>query len=107
MAKTAKFSDRLAQRLSIHRTATLQIEVARHPQVAPLSVHVGRSSMLRHALMPRSIRSTSSIAASAEENSATSSPDFEGFVASAPYTTQCDSRSMFPWRNAFFGRSVV
>jgi ParB family chromosome partitioning protein len=27
-------SDRLAQRLSAHRTAALQIEVARHPQVA-------------------------------------------------------------------------
>ncbi|MGR0114277.1 ParB/RepB/Spo0J family partition protein [Ralstonia pseudosolanacearum] len=30
----ANLSDRLAQRLSAHRTATLQIEVARHPQVA-------------------------------------------------------------------------
>src|SRR3546814_13157917 len=27
-------SDRLAQRLSAHRTAALQIEMARHPQVA-------------------------------------------------------------------------
>ncbi|SVK37502.1 Uncharacterised protein [Acinetobacter baumannii] len=27
-------SDKLAQRLSAHRTAALQIEVARHPQVA-------------------------------------------------------------------------
>jgi len=27
-------SDRLAQRLSAHRTAALQIEVARHPQAA-------------------------------------------------------------------------
>ncbi len=33
-AKTPATSDRLAQRLSAHRTAALQIEVARHPQVA-------------------------------------------------------------------------
>ncbi len=32
--KPAAMSDRLAQRLSAHRTAALQIEVARHPQVA-------------------------------------------------------------------------
>ena len=32
--KAPAMSDRLAQRLSAHRTATLQIEVARHPQVA-------------------------------------------------------------------------
>ena len=32
--KTAAMSDRLAQRLSAHRTGALQIEVARHPQVA-------------------------------------------------------------------------
>ncbi|HCA7628863.1 TPA: ParB/RepB/Spo0J family partition protein [Pseudomonas aeruginosa] len=32
--KTATMSDRLAQRLSAHRTAALQIEVARHPQMA-------------------------------------------------------------------------
>lgn len=32
--KTATMSDRLAQRLSAHRTAALQTEVARHPQVA-------------------------------------------------------------------------
>ncbi len=32
--KTATMSDRLAQWLSAHRTAALQIEVARHPQVA-------------------------------------------------------------------------
>ncbi|WP_436916423.1 ParB N-terminal domain-containing protein [Klebsiella pneumoniae] len=32
--KTAAISDRLAQRLIAHRTAALQIEVARHPQVA-------------------------------------------------------------------------
>ena len=33
-AAKAAISDRLAQRLSAHRTAALQIEVARHPQVA-------------------------------------------------------------------------
>ncbi|EBJ2702470.1 ParB/RepB/Spo0J family partition protein [Salmonella enterica subsp. enterica serovar Infantis] len=32
--KAASLSDRLAQRLSAHRTAALQIEVARHPHVA-------------------------------------------------------------------------
>lgn len=32
-AKAPAMSDRLAQRLSAHRTAALQIEVARHPQV--------------------------------------------------------------------------
>ncbi|NGM78789.1 ParB/RepB/Spo0J family partition protein [Burkholderia multivorans] len=32
--ETASLSDRLAQRLSAHRTAALQIEVARHPHVA-------------------------------------------------------------------------
>ncbi len=32
--KAASLSDRLTQRLSAHRTAALQIEVARHPQVA-------------------------------------------------------------------------
>lgn len=32
--KTANVSDRLAQRLNAHRTAALQIEVARHPHVA-------------------------------------------------------------------------
>jgi ParB family chromosome partitioning protein len=32
--KTASVSDRLAQRLSAHRTAALQIEVARHPHIA-------------------------------------------------------------------------
>jgi ParB family chromosome partitioning protein len=33
-AQASVVSDRLAQRLSAHRTAALQIEVARHPQVA-------------------------------------------------------------------------
>ncbi|SEA49920.1 ParB/RepB/Spo0J family partition protein [Acidovorax soli] len=32
--KAAAISDRLAQRLSAHRTSALQIEIARHPQVA-------------------------------------------------------------------------
>lgn len=32
--KTASLSDRLAQRLSAHRTTALQIEVARHPHIA-------------------------------------------------------------------------
>ncbi len=36
--KTAAMPDRLAQRLSAHRTAALQIEVARHPQVALAAV---------------------------------------------------------------------
>ncbi|MDP8607855.1 ParB/RepB/Spo0J family partition protein [Serratia marcescens] len=36
--KTAAMSDRLAQRLSAHRTAALQIEVARHPNVALAAV---------------------------------------------------------------------
>ncbi|HDL6904386.1 TPA: ParB N-terminal domain-containing protein [Yersinia enterocolitica] len=33
-SSSANLSDRLVQRLSVHRTAALQIEVARHPQVA-------------------------------------------------------------------------
>ncbi|KGB99874.1 ParB/RepB/Spo0J family partition protein [Burkholderia cepacia] len=33
-ARTTAMSDRLAQRLSAHRTAALQIEIARHPHVA-------------------------------------------------------------------------
>ncbi|CAB5722303.1 plasmid partitioning protein [Delftia tsuruhatensis] len=36
--KTAAMSDRLAQRLSAHRTAALKIEVARHPQAALAAV---------------------------------------------------------------------
>ena len=36
--KTAAMSDRLALRLSAHRTAALQIEVARHPQTALAAV---------------------------------------------------------------------
>ena len=37
-AQTPAMSDRLAQRLSAHRTAALQIEVARHPQAALAAV---------------------------------------------------------------------
>jgi ParB family chromosome partitioning protein len=36
--KAASMTDRLAQRLSAHRTAALQIELARHPQVALAAV---------------------------------------------------------------------
>lgn len=36
--KVASMSDRLAQRLSAHRTAALQIELARHPQAALAAV---------------------------------------------------------------------
>ncbi|HWK69540.1 MAG TPA: ParB/RepB/Spo0J family partition protein [Burkholderiaceae bacterium] len=36
--KAAAMSDRLAQRLSAHRTAALQIELARHPQAAMAAV---------------------------------------------------------------------
>src|SRR3546814_11907752 len=36
--KAASMSDRLAQRLSAHRTAALHIAVARHPQVALAAV---------------------------------------------------------------------
>ena len=39
--KAAAMSDRLAQRLSAHRTAALQIEVARHPQVALAALVLG------------------------------------------------------------------
>lgn len=44
----APVSDRLAQRLSAHRTAALQVEVARHPQVALAGVvHVMVQSILQ------------------------------------------------------------
>ncbi|MFW6853343.1 ParB N-terminal domain-containing protein [Burkholderia gladioli] len=39
--KTASLSDRLAQRLSAHRTAALQMEVARHPHVALAALVTG------------------------------------------------------------------
>lgn len=46
--KAAAMSDRLAQRLSAHRTAALQIEVARHPQVALAAlVHVMVQTVLQ------------------------------------------------------------
>ncbi|SAK81936.1 nuclease [Caballeronia ptereochthonis] len=45
--KAASLSDRLAQRLSAHRTAALQIEVARHPHVALTALVHG---MVRAAL---------------------------------------------------------
>lgn len=45
--RAASLSDRLAQRLSAHRTAALQIEVARHPQVALVAIVHG---MVRTAL---------------------------------------------------------
>lgn len=45
----ASLSDRLAQRLSTHRTAALQIEVARHPQVALAAlVHRVVRTVLQH-----------------------------------------------------------
>ncbi|MEL7858654.1 chromosome partitioning protein ParB, partial [Pseudomonas aeruginosa] len=47
--KTASLSDRLAQRLSAHRTAALQIEVARHPQVALAALVHG---MVQKVLQP-------------------------------------------------------
>ncbi len=40
-ASKAAISDRLAQRLSAHRTAALQIEMARHPQVALAALVLG------------------------------------------------------------------
>lgn len=46
--KAANLSDRLAQRLSAHRTAALQIEVARHPQVA--------LAALAHGLVQRALQ---------------------------------------------------
>lgn len=51
--KTAAMSDRLAQRLSAHRTAALQIEVARHPQVALAALVHG---MVRAVLQPHTYR---------------------------------------------------
>ncbi|MCS9293059.1 chromosome partitioning protein ParB [Pseudomonas aeruginosa] len=47
--KAASLSDRLAQRLSAHRTAALQIEVARHPQVALAALVHG---MVQKVLQP-------------------------------------------------------
>ncbi|WP_186072204.1 ParB/RepB/Spo0J family partition protein [Burkholderia gladioli] len=47
--KTASLSDRLAQRLSAHRTAALQIEVARHPHIALAALVHG---MVQEVLQP-------------------------------------------------------
>jgi len=46
--KTATMSDRMAQRLSTHRTAALQIEVARHPQVALAALVHGMVQTVLH-----------------------------------------------------------
>ncbi|HRO64508.1 ParB N-terminal domain-containing protein [Thermomonas sp.] len=46
--KTAAMSDKLAQRLSAHRTAALQIEVARHPQVALAALVHGMVQTVLH-----------------------------------------------------------
>lgn len=46
--KPAAMSDRLAQRLSAHRTAALQIEVARHPQVALAALVHGMVQTVLH-----------------------------------------------------------
>lgn len=46
--KLAAMSDRLAQRLSAHRTAALQIEVARHPQVALAALVHGMVQTVLH-----------------------------------------------------------
>ena len=62
-AQAPAMSDRLAQRLSAHRTAALQIEVARHPQAALAAVVHGmvqtvlQDSHYEHDL-PLGIRST-------------------------------------------------
>ena len=47
-AATAHLSDRLAQRLSVHRTAALQIEVARHPHAAVAAVVHGMVQVILH-----------------------------------------------------------
>jgi len=65
-AQAPAMSDRLAQRLSAHRTAALQIEVARHPQVALAALVHGmvqtvlRGSHygLRHDALPLGVRLT-------------------------------------------------
>ncbi|WP_444542745.1 ParB N-terminal domain-containing protein [Laribacter hongkongensis] len=61
--KAAAMSDRLAQRLSAHRTAALQIEVARHPQAALAGlVHRMVQAVLQHghygADLPLGVRFT-------------------------------------------------
>lgn len=58
--KAASLSDRLAQRLSAHRTAALQIEVARHPQAALVHGMVQTVLQIGHHgdSMPLGIRQT-------------------------------------------------
>jgi ParB family chromosome partitioning protein len=64
--KAAAISDRLAQRLSAHRTAALQIEVAQHPQIAlAVLVHGMVQTVLRgryygpsNGSMPLAVRLT-------------------------------------------------
>jgi len=51
--KAANVSDRLAQRLSAHRTAALQIEVAQHPHVALAALVHG---MVQTVLQPNTYR---------------------------------------------------
>ncbi|ARK63661.1 ParB/RepB/Spo0J family partition protein [Burkholderia pseudomallei] len=51
--KVANVSDRLAQRLSAHRTAALQIEVAQHPHVALAALVHG---MAQTVLLPNAYR---------------------------------------------------
>ncbi|MFP6559232.1 ParB/RepB/Spo0J family partition protein [Paraburkholderia sp. B3] len=51
--KAANVSDRLAQRLSAHRTAALQIEVAQHPHVALAALVHG---MVQTVLQPNAYR---------------------------------------------------
>ncbi|WP_333984871.1 ParB/RepB/Spo0J family partition protein [Burkholderia orbicola] len=48
-SKAASLSDRLAQRLSVHRTAALQTEIARHPHVALAALMHG---MVQTVLQP-------------------------------------------------------
>ncbi|MGN8135290.1 ParB N-terminal domain-containing protein [Paraburkholderia sp. 22099] len=61
--KSASLSDRLAQRLSAHRTAALQIEVARHPHIALAAlVHGVVRAVLQHGYhsngLPLAVRLT-------------------------------------------------
>jgi ParB family chromosome partitioning protein len=61
--KAASLSDRLAQRLSAHRTAALQIEVARHPHVALAALVHGMVQTVLHPDaygdgLPRGVRLT-------------------------------------------------
>ncbi|HCF6874129.1 TPA: ParB/RepB/Spo0J family partition protein [Pseudomonas aeruginosa] len=63
LPKAVNLSDRLAQRLSAHRTAALQIEVARHPQVALAALAHGMVQTVlqvgqHHDGMPLGVRLT-------------------------------------------------